>query len=238
MWQDLGGTVFGTPAVTYQGTGNRYDVFAPGSTGQMYQKSFQNGAWTSWFSIGGANVAAGAHAVIDSAGAFHVFAISSDHHLNQAIYAGSSWVWQDLGGTVFGTPAVTYQGTGNRYDVFAPGSTGQMYQKSFQNGAWTSWFSIGGANLAAGAEVVLTLGGTYHLFTVNSNGQLTQGVYNGTWVWQTLDGAVAGTPGVTYSDSTNRYDVFAPGRTGQMYQKSYQNGAWTSWFSIGGANFG
>jgi hypothetical protein len=90
---------------------------------------------------------------------------------------------------------------------------------------------------APGAAAVVAANGSYHVFAVNTDNVLYQGVFtNGAWSWQNLGGAVVGTPGVTYQPG--RYDVFAPGTNGVMYQKIYTSGTWGGWHSIGRSNFG
>jgi hypothetical protein len=91
----------------------------------------------------GAEVVVEHPAAYDSNGVYHVFGISPAGALYQRTWNGSWSDWQNLGGTITGTPAVTYHN--GRFDVFAigPGSTHAMYQKTYDNG-WGDWHSIGG----------------------------------------------------------------------------------------------
>jgi hypothetical protein len=83
----------------------------------------------------------GAGAVFEN-GRYHVFGISPGGVLYQNTW-NSGWSgWQSLGGTVAGTPAVTYHS--GRFDVFAESPSGVMYQKTY-NGSWGSWRSLGGS---------------------------------------------------------------------------------------------
>jgi len=142
-WQNLGGDLQGTPAVTYHN--GRFDVFGSSLNGAMYQKTYTSGdGWSSWHSIGGGfKPGTGAGAVYDADGAYHVFGISPDGTLFQNTWNGQWLGWQNLGGTVTGTPAITLHG--GRYDVFVPSPNGAMYQKTYTSGdGWSSWHSIGG----------------------------------------------------------------------------------------------
>ncbi len=232
-WQSLGGTVTGAPGVTYDPDAHRFDVFAPGTNGQMYQQTYQAG-WSGWHSIGGAGFYQGAAAVRDEGGTYHVFAIDGDGVLDQALYAGHGWTWQKIAGTVQGTPGVTYDPSGHRFDVFAPSPNGALYQDTYEGGKWQGFHRIGGANLAAGAGAVIDAAGTYHVFAIDAAGTLVQAIYNAGWTFQNLGGVVTGVPAVTYA-AGNRFDVFAPSPNGRLYQKTYQSG-WSAWHAIGGAN--
>jgi hypothetical protein len=160
----------------------------------------------------------GVSAVYDTAGAYHVFAVNKDGVLYQRIHQGNAWeTWQKLGGTVHGTPGVTYHD--GRYDVFAIGGNGVLYQQTYVK-KWLGWHAVGGSNLAGGVEA-LYVNGAYHVFAANKDGTLYQIIHSGKiWgAWQNLGGAVHGTPGITYHE--NRYDVFAVGGNGAVYQQTY-----------------
>jgi flagellar protein FlgJ len=236
-WQNLTGEVGGTPGVTYHD--GRYDVFAVGdsgaaATGAVWQKTFQDGAWSSWHSIGGTfNNKYGVAAIYEN-GDYHVFAVSPAGALMQRTWNGSWGDWQNLGGVLKGTPGVTYHG--GRFDVFGTSSNGQMYQKTFVAGAgWDSWHSIGGVfKLGFGTAAVYDSDGDYHVFGIDPDGVLYQRTWNGSWGdWQNLGGNLTGTPSVTLHG--DRFDVFAVSPAGgyAMYQKTFDDG-WSSWHSIGG----
>jgi Subtilase family len=55
--------------------------------------------------------------------------------------------------------------------------------------------------------------------------------------FETLAGAVAGTPAVT-SWSNGRLDLFERGTDGQLIHKAFANGAWSAWESLGGGLIG
>ncbi|MEO6116174.1 MAG: hypothetical protein ABIP33_07300 [Pseudolysinimonas sp.] len=180
----------------------------------------------------------GAAGVIDKNGDYHLFAINSNYHLEDGYHHGGAWTWSDLGGSVVGTPAVTYNAATGRYDVFAAGTNGQLYQQMFLNGAWGGWHSLGHSNFRTGVSAVLDRSGHYHVFAANTYDHLEDGYYNGSyWVWHDLGGQVVGTPAVTYNAASNRYDLFAAGTNGAMYQQTYSGTAWGGWNLIGGSNF-
>jgi hypothetical protein len=236
-WQNLAGDVGGTPGVTYHD--GRYDVFAVGDSGSatsgaVWQKTFQDGAWSAWHSIGGTlNNAYGVAAIYEN-GDYHVFAVTPAGTLMQRTWNGSWGDWQNLGGVLKGTPAVTYHN--DRFDVFGTGANGSMYQKTFVSGdGWGEWHSIGGDfKTGFGTAAVYDGDGDYHVFGINPDGILYQRTWNGSWgEWQNLGGDLTGTPSVT--EHGDRFDVFAISPSGgyAIYQKTFDDG-WSSWHSIGG----
>jgi hypothetical protein len=237
-WQSLGGTIKGHPGVTYDPATNRYDVFAPGTNGVIYQRTYSGTAWSGWHAIGGSHFAAGAAAMIDRDGIYHVFASNTSGTVYQAFYGDGVWHWQNLSGIVRGTPAVTYNAAIHRFDLFAPGTNGAMYQKTYSGNNWSGWHSIGGGHFAAGAAAVIDASGVYHVFAADTSGDLRQAWgSSGGWHWQSLGGTIRGAPGVTYDALGHRFDVFAPGTNGSLYQKTYANNEWSGWHDIGGHAF-
>ncbi|GAA1684191.1 hypothetical protein GCM10009765_36990 [Fodinicola feengrottensis] len=228
-FQNLGGTVHGTPGVTYHD--GRYDVFAIGGGGALYQQIY-DGTWHGWTKIGGSNLVGGVQALYVN-GVYHIFAINNDGTLYQLIHNADGWGdWQNLGSGVSGVPGVTYHD--GRYDVFAAGGEGVLYQKTY-DGTWHDWNRIGGSNLTN--VEALYVDGAYHVFAINNDGTLYQIIHNsdGWGSWQNLDGTVHGTPGITYHGG--RYDVFAVGGTGAIYQQTY-DGTWHGWgATVGGSDF-
>jgi uncharacterized protein YfiM (DUF2279 family) len=186
---------------------------------------------------GSSALAEGTEAMLDSSGVIHLFSVKADNHLWQAIYTSTGWTWQDLGAALTGTPGVTYRTSTGRYDVFATGTNGQLYQNMYQSGAWSGWNTFGdfhNAGFAGGVEAMLDGSGVIHLFATKTDNHMWHAIYTSTgWTWQDLGAALTGTPGVTYRTSTGRYDVFATGTNGQLYQKMYVNGAWSGWNTFG-----
>ncbi|WP_408650381.1 hypothetical protein, partial [Jatrophihabitans sp.] len=181
-------------------------------------------------------VGEGTEAMLDSSGTSHLFSVKADNHMWQAIYTPSSWTWQDLGAALTGTPGVTYRASTGRYDLFATGTNGQLYQNMYQGG-WSGWNTFGdyhNAGFAGGVQAMLDGSGVIHLFATKTDHHLWHAIYaTGSWTWQDLGAALIDTPGVTYRTSTGRYDVFATGTNGQLYQNIYQAGTWTGWNTFG-----
>ena len=237
-WQDLAGSSYGSPAVTYHS--GRFDVFALSpSNGAVYQKTYDHG-WGAWHSLGGVlSGGIGVGAVYES-GQYHVFGISPGGALYQDTWNGTWSGWQNLGGRITGTPAVTFHD--GRFDVFAAARTSRaVFQKTF-DGGWGPWSSIGG-NLGQGGLGAVYENGEYHVFGISPGGVLFQNTWSGAWNgsswagsrwqgWQDLGGRVEGTPGVTYY--RGRFDVFAIATADAAMDQITYVGRWGPWSSLGG----
>lgn len=170
----------------------------------------------------------GTAAVLAKDGFLHVFSVGTNQHLYQTVGTASGWsTRQDLGGFIAGTPAVTYSAATGRYDVFGVGTNGRIYQTTYTGGRWHGLTALPAAGFVGGLSAVIAADGSYHLAGIRVDHHLYQVVHNSKgWVApQNLGGAVAGTPGLTYRSTANRYDIFATGTDGRIYQTTYQ-GRW------------
>lgn len=231
-WQNLQGTVEGTPSITYHD--GRYDIFATSPGGTMYMKTWTSPTtgWTSWSSLGGTGLSDAA--AVWAQNEYHVFSINASGRLMQRTWDGAWGAWQDLGGDggiVQGTPAVTYHD--GRYDVFAHSPGGTMYQKYWTLGTgWSSWSSLGGSGFTGGTGAVYA-NGEFHVFGINAAGDLMHRKRTSTWApWENLGGTITGTPSAVYDNGSLHVYGRSPG--GIMYRKTW-NGTWaTGWTSLGG----
>jgi mannosyl-glycoprotein endo-beta-N-acetylglucosaminidase len=230
-WKRITGPATGAPAVTY--TNGRYDVFVATAGGAIRQRTLSGGKWSAWKSLGGKFGAGKGVAAIYENGKYHVFGITNAGILYENTFTTKWGGWKKLGGTLQGTPAVTYHG--GRFDVFGISpANGQMYQKTYKSGAWGSWHSLKGGFKAGSGAAAIYDGKDYHVFGISSAGELTENTFATKWGgWKALGGAITGTPAVTYDKG--RYDVFALSSTnGAMYHRIYSGGAWKAWASLGG----
>jgi hypothetical protein len=138
---NIGGTILAkTPGVNYFPATNEYDVYATGTNGHLYEKDYVNGNWAgSWSDRGDHNLAGGAAAMVDKYGHQHVFAITTGHVMyNSRNTSGSSWTWDALPGstTLLGTPKLQYDFDSNTYNVWAPGTDGELYHQEYASSAW------------------------------------------------------------------------------------------------------
>lgn len=224
--QDLGGSLVGTPGVTYHD--GRYDVFATAPNGNLYQDIYTSGGgWMGWQPrLSG--WAPGVSAVFDGA-AYHVFGHNSSGALLQGLFT-SSWQTQNLGGTTYGTPGVAeHEGI---FDVFSISAGGGLYERSYE-GSWDTWHLLPGGGTygtAFGVAAVWAGSGDYVL-APNANGHLYEQYFNGSWSAPlSLGGTLSDTVGVTYANG--RFDLFGPASGGLSQQTYYPGTGWNGWHQV------
>jgi len=139
----LGGThVTGAPAITYQSSGYQVDVFWTTQGGVVQRRAMRGKHWgaisevTRGFSsgIGAVRVADGGFRLVTTRGDRHVYLISS---------TGTGWTRPNqIGGSVIGSPALTYDKSRQRMDVVAVGVNGALQYRSNVKGHWGSWKAV------------------------------------------------------------------------------------------------
>jgi hypothetical protein len=227
-----------TPTPT--GAALRFDVVARGNDNQIYLKTYSNGAWANWQSLGNPTTSATSDPAIIAwgNGRLDVFVRGSDNALWQRTYSNGTWssTWQSLTGGLTSGPDAASWGSG-RIDVVARGNDNQIYLKTYSNGAWANWQSLGNPTTSATSDpsIVAWGNGRLDVFVRGSDNALWQRTYsNGVWssTWQSLTGGLTSGPDAT-SWGSGRIDVVARGNDNQIYLKTYSNGAWANWQSLG-----
>ncbi|WP_395726219.1 M15 family metallopeptidase [Nakamurella sp.] len=234
-----GGYVLGTPAVTYRN--GRCDVFAIGGDAAAWtQYRVDGGGWSPWQFMGGAGLAAGLTALVDSAGRHHVFCVTKYGEIWQ--YEGSygtGWGLQNVtnSGILAGTPAAVYRD--GRYDVFGIGMDRSIWQMSYVEGSawWTPWRQIGGTGIVGGVEAVRDANGAYRVVGVDSSSRLQQLSSSTGSTWSTTNisngGQAKGTPALLWNSGS--LDVAAIGLDTQCWVQSTDGNSWSDWVPMGGA---
>lgn len=248
-WTSLGKggePLSGTPAFVHHG--DQYDLFAVGSSGQIYHRIDSGGTWGSWYAlttVSGDPVKASQGTGVSAVyGRDHMrlFYVGPDNEVHQTYYdEGDGWHSQSLGGDYRGTPSVIV--SGDRTDVYVTGAEGYIYHKSRTgDNDWTGWTevtTVSGDNPAAlpGTGLAAVHGnGDDRLFYVGGDDAVHQTYYvsGDGWHSQSLDGDYRGVPAVTVTG--NRIDVFAYGTAGNVFHKSRLiGGDWTDWNQIADA---
>ncbi len=235
---NLGGQLAGSPGVIYNAATNRYDVFAVGTNGTVYQTMYIGG-WRAPVPVPGATSFVGGLTGVVTSGVYHVFGVRTDHRLYQVAYQpGHGWLApQVLGGSFRGTPSVTYRS--GRYDVFGVGTDGRIYQVTY-SATWHAPVALPVSGVfAGGVAAVVASDGSFHLATLGTNKSL----YQVTWLpgkgWvapRNMGGSFVSAPAMTYQPRTGRYDVFGVGVAGALYQQAYQ-GTWGGFARVGAGLF-
>jgi alpha-galactosidase len=139
-WAPLGGHLASAPTVAFT-SGSHWTVFARATSGQLISRGV-SGGWTSL----GAPVDPAADgflgrpsASIDGSGAVHVAVRARTDEIWERVQTGGVWSdWQDLGGTLSGSP--TLVAAAGRIYMFAVAADNRLWQRNFVDGGWGGWF--------------------------------------------------------------------------------------------------
>ncbi len=150
--RNLGGAAVGAPAVTFRAGDNALYVFWVGTDGRIHRKAQVDGHWKAASAISSRGFAGGVGAVRDRAGNHFVTAPRTDRHAYLLTGSGRGWSKPlDLGGSVRGTPAVTYAANG-QVDVVAAAVDGRIVRRVRAHGHWTGWQTVTGTAAKAAAQ--------------------------------------------------------------------------------------
>jgi hypothetical protein len=151
-WQQVGTSGISSHPVAVSWGPNRLDVFALNSLGRM-SHWYGTDQITLFEQVPAENGPATflplMKAFSTSAGNLDLYAVGTDNVLYHANYNQYGvWTdWDNLGGQVLGTPAVTTWG-GGRQDIFVKSFDHNLYQKVYSGGTWSpsqqGYYSLGG----------------------------------------------------------------------------------------------
>jgi hypothetical protein len=222
-----------TPVAT-----GRIDLVVRGNDNQIYQRTYESGAWGNWQARGVPSVGMTGDPAIAAwgSGRLDLFVRGGDNALWQRTYSNGAWGnWQSLGGVLTSGPDATAWGSG-RIDVVVRGADNQIYQKTYSSGAWGNWQARGApASGLVGDPTITSWGsGRLDLFVRGGDNALWQSTYSsGAWSgWQSLSGGLTSSPDAA-SWGSGRIDVVVRGNDNQIYQKTYSSGAWSNWQALG-----
>jgi hypothetical protein len=128
-WTSLGGQVATNtgPSVCSWGPG-RLDVFVQGTSGAMYQKTWNGTSWSNWISLGGKLTSApGATATGNQIG---VFVAGTSGTIYYKHWNGAAWSgWVNVGGTVLsGTSPAAYNWGTSQIGWLVTGTDSNLYR--------------------------------------------------------------------------------------------------------------
>jgi hypothetical protein len=236
-YTDLGGMWPYDPAVLAESNGNT-QVFAVGTTGNLYVDTYSGGIWSGWDNLGGSNQ--GTPTVLqDSSGTVWVFVRGAKGALwEDSGPSGASWSGlTSLGGT-WANDATALAESGGNIQLFAVGTTGNLYADTLSGATWSGWGNLGGSNQGVPAVVQETSGNVL-VFVRGAEGALWEdsGPSGAPWsgltdlggIWRDNPAALVGSGGDLW--------VFATGITANFYYDEMKSGAttWNGWTSLGGA---
>lgn len=152
-------------------------------------------------------------ALVDVAGAVHLFALGAKAELRHSTFSPAGWrSWEFLDGNCVGTPSASSWGP-MRIDTAARCADQGVWSRPYDTSTWLGWASLGGQVgpiLASADPVVLDLGGRENRFFVRDpSGKLLTTWYNSGWLNQWLDtGIVAGENLTGVARTSGSYDIF------------------------------
>ncbi len=190
-WYSRGGQLAPGTRPAASSTNNRVDVFAQGTNGALYQRTWNSTAgWTSWQNRGGVLTSSPA-AAYRPTGFIEVYVRGT----NGAVYGWEYYIpsniagWYLIGGQVApGTgPGTSVYGLSStsRSDVFAQGTNGALYQKTWNATiGWSGWTNLGGTLTASPTAATFTYSGSIDIevFVRGTTGLIYQKEFrNGGW---------------------------------------------------------
>lgn len=145
--------------------------------------------------------------------------------------------WTDLGGPVggriVGQPAA-YANADGSLALFVTGVNAKVYQRTYANGAWSGWSSLGGS-LADAPTVAYTSPTAWTLTGTGTDGQVWTRTAAGTWsaIGTPTGLSVYGRPSAV-TDGTTTYVAVRTNDDGVWLNTSGTAGQWSGWTSLGG----
>jgi len=224
---------------------NRYDVFWRGSDGHLYTRFKGTISPATWQpstplaifdSTKPYTLKEGPSAISAAFAWLDVYGRNSDNTVLHFFWRGSSWAYENMGGSANGPtgsvaprPGVQMVGV-----IWTDGTFRYRYWQD--STGWTDWTSLGGA-FAKDAPVMVASGrDTIHVFVKTSAGATQYRRYsNGTWTssWQNLGGVASGSLSAA-SRNVNSVDVIQRGTDNKLYRNTWNGSSFGGWKEDGG----
>jgi outer membrane protein assembly factor BamB len=233
-WTSLGGTLTSGPDASSSGAGAT-DVFARGTDGALWHRSWNGTTWAAWESLGG-SLLFDPSAVSQGPNSIDVFAIGTDHGIWHRAWNGSTWsAWDSVGGYATSAPDSASWGTG-RLDVVVRGTDSGLWHRSWNGTSWSVWDQVGGTATSDPSIVAAGTGRVDIFVRGNDNGIWHRtGNGTGTWsAWDTIGGSLTSGPDAA-SCAANHLDVFGRGTDNGLWQRGYDGTVWAAWQPLGAA---
>ncbi|WP_405151462.1 WD40 repeat domain-containing protein [Sphaerisporangium sp. NBC_01403] len=242
--QYLGGSITGNPATAVSPNGD-LQVLARSMDGSLRQwaKGGANGSWPVQNSNlgGGSIVGDPAATYYGSNNSLQIFALGANGHLLHWSWTiAGAWSYEDLGGSIVGSPAAITDGT-NTLRILAVGSDGQLRLWSNKPGSgWTDQNAVVPNSSGLIGDVALTISRdrAMQVLARGTDGTLRHfAMLDNAWpvTNENLGGSISGNPAATTSeDSTIK--VVVRGVDGHLRYWSFAWGSgWTKNVDKGGS---
>lgn len=236
-------TITGTPEPISWASGH-IDVFAPGSDNALWLRTYDNGVWQRWASLGSpGDLRSRPSAVTWGPGHLDVFVRGpGDYLYHRWLMSNGQWSsWTQRGSVPFqGNPKAISRGNGH-IEVFVRDTANKQRSIAFTSacGGWCASYRDFGGTLSSDPEPISVGAGHMAVFSRASDNRL-QYVWqdNNVWdpTWRRLpDVQLTGGPeAVTWGPQ--HIGVFARGLNNQMVHIAWANnvGGWQPWQDLGG----
>ena len=248
-WESLGTTIVSNPAAISRGV-NEIDLFGTGTSGSIYEKSWNGSTWTAWTLIGAPSVgiAPGSGPAITSwaSNREDLFVRGADNAIWHRYWiSGTGWsAWESLGTTIVSNPAAISRGV-NEIDLFGTGTNGSIYEKSWNGSAWTAWGAVGaptpGTQAGQGPAVSSSGSSRDDLFVRGAD----NAIWHEDWIsgtgwsaWDSLGPTIVSNPAAISPTGTTTIDLYGTGSDDNSYRKTWNGSSWTAWGSTGAPTVG
>jgi hypothetical protein len=218
-WSSIGGYATSGPAAA--GYGNTIQVFVRGGDGAIYWNVLSGGSWRGWQSLGGVATSAPAAAVRRGPLGYLDLAVRGTDNAIwfQTFVPGKGWSgWSSIGGNLTTAPTLDSQADGI-VNVFARGTDGTLFQKSWDGAKWIEWFTLGGG-LNGAPTSVSRAPGFVNVYARGGNQTYIRS-WAGTWgAWTLLDSTpIDSSPAPVGQDA--EHEAIAARRGRNLWLKSW-----------------
>jgi hypothetical protein len=234
----VGGTITSSPDVASQGPG-KLDLFARGTDGALWHRTWSGSAWSNWSSLGGyLKPGSGPGAVSKEWPTVDVFARTSTNGLENWFNNGSTWAGPGttVTGEITSDPDLAAATVG-QLDLFARGTSGSLMHKHWNGSSWSNWENMGGQlKEGSGPTAVSKSSGTLDVFGRTPENTIVNWYFDGT-SWHgpgyTVGGNITSDPDVAVP-APGQLDLFVRGTDGALWHKWWSGTEWSNWASLGG----
>ena len=233
-WASIGGQATSGPAAAAYG--GAIHVFALGPDSAVWENVLRGGTWSGWTSLGGYGTSAPSAIARSGTNYLDLDMRGGDNTIMHRSYVpGIGWTaWSSLGGNLTSAPALNSQGTGI-LNVFARGTNGQLYERSWTGSAWSDWTALGGGLLGAPAVLSRTAG-RVDVFVRGTDRALHQRGYSagvGWGDWGRVDPAPLDSAPAAAADAADHVALFARRGGGLAIKEWRAATGWTPWADWG-----
>ena len=240
-WVSLGGVVLRSPAVASTSP-NTARVFVWSSDDAIWTRSFLNGGWTGWSSIGGRALDGPSASARGSA--IDVFVHGGDDAVWQNTCQASCTGWTSIGGLTESSPA-SVSWAADRIDVFIRGGDNQLWHRAANGGVWGAWEPLGGT-LSSAPSVTSRGVNSLDVAVRGADAAVWTRSWNGSsWTpWVTAGGRIIGQPALVArpggpspspnGSSAGVVDLYVRGPDSSMWYSQRTSGTWQGFQPVGG----